>query len=687
MSAGLLAVGVAAASYLKGAITAAEESRAAISGITVELQNQGEPLKAATANVNSFTEGIVKMSNYSASDARDALGVLTKKGMDAGTSLAWEGTIANTAAGAHISLADAANMVASAYNGKAKSLVTLGILNKQDALDLSKGIDVTQIMTKAQDGLNQRFGGTAAAAVAADGGIQQMKNQMALTQDQIGSAMLPVLDSLVKAIAPILTAISEFVSNNPQLTAMILGLVAVFATVKGGMGVINDVKGMLGMFVPALTPVAAAFAATAVAEDGVAVSTDAVGASMGIALLPILAIVAGVALLAFGVYELIKNWSSVSAFFTTLWADVKTIFTTSLDAITGVISTVWNAIASATAAVWNGIVSAVMAIVNFFVNGVTNTFNSMKAGLNEIMQGLKDIFGGVWDAIETIFLGAILLIIDLVTGNFGQMQKDAESIFNKLSKDFGTIWDGIKLVFTGALTAITGVLTLAWTGITTTATTAWTAIKTGVTTAFNAILDFFKTLPASLSALGAEAFNGLKSGITSVLSTLGGVVSSGFSSAISFIKALPSEALQWGKDIINGIVNGIKSAASAVGTAVQGVAQNIRSFLHFSVPDVGPLTDYQKWMPDMMAGLAQGITNSKGLVTKAISGLSSNMSVGLQVAASSLATSSPTLAGASSGGSVLITGNTFYVRNDQDITKVAQQLYKFQQSRKRGQGQ
>ena len=59
-----------------------------------------------------------------------------------------------------------------------------------------------------------------------------------------------------------------------------------------------------------------------------------------------------------------------------------------------------------------------------------------------------------------------------------------------------------------------------------------------------------------------------------------------------------------------GIVNGIKSCIGAVGDAVKSVADKIKSFLHFSVPDEGPLTDYESWMPDFMGGLAKGIEKS-----------------------------------------------------------------------------
>ncbi len=50
-----------------------------------------------------------------------------------------------------------------------------------------------------------------------------------------------------------------------------------------------------------------------------------------------------------------------------------------------------------------------------------------------------------------------------------------------------------------------------------------------------------------------------------------------------------------------------------------------RSYLHFSVPDVGPLTEYESWMPDFMKGLAAGIEKNRGMVEKAIGHVSSEL--------------------------------------------------------------
>jgi len=412
-------------------------------------------------------------------------------------------------------------------------------------------------------------------------------------------------------------------------------------------------------------------------------------------------------------------WNGIGAFFVNLWTS-----------ITNSITNVWNGIKTFFTTVWNGIVTAVMAIVRPFILGITNIFNSVKPGLEIIFNGLKLFFTGVWNAIKLIFLGPILLICDLVTGNFGKLKTDATKIFIGLQQAFAQIWAGIKAIFVGVVTAISGFLILQWngivnitkavwnglkafmsalwTGIINTAIVVWngftgfmvalwdgiknvavaawnglknlviniiSALVNGAISTFNGVLNFFRNLPGTLWSLGSNAFNGLKNGITYVLSTLGSAVANGFNSAISFIKGLPGQALGWGKDFVQGLIDGITSKVSAIGDAVAGVGNKIRGFLHFSVPDEGPLTDYESWMPDFMTGLAKGIENSKHLVASAVKGLSTDMNIGMSL--------SPAMAGIGSMGSQGNTNNSYgsilhtdnvTINNGMDIQTLAQEL-------------
>ena len=52
----------------------------------------------------------------------------------------------------------------------------------------------------------------------------------------------------------------------------------------------------------------------------------------------------------------------------------------------------------------------------------------------------------------------------------------------------------------------------------------------------------------------------------------------------------------------------------------------------FSVPDEGPLTDFESWMPDFMSGLAEGIEKSRGLVKAAVDSVAADMVISPQMA-------------------------------------------------------
>lgn len=134
------------------------------------------------------------------------------------------------------------------------------------------------------------------------------------------------------------------------------------------------------------------------------------------------------------------------------------------------------------------------------------------------------------------------------------------------------------------------------------------------------------------------------------------------------IKNMAVQAFTWGADLIQGLINGIKSKIGAITDAVSGVASKIKSFLHFSVPDEGPLTDYETWMPDFMKGLAAGIERNKHLVTNAVRGLAGDMVL------------SPTANMAASGGGyggmsqVININVNASISSDMDIRHVAEKL-------------
>lgn len=353
---------------------------------------------------------------------------------------------------------------------------------------------------------------------------------------------------------------------------------------------------------------------------------------------PIVLIIAAIAALVAAFIYLWNNCEGFRQFWIDLWENIKAVAVAVWTAISEFFTAAWEAIKLAAETVWNGI---------------------------------RDFFSGLWEGIQLIFTTVVTAISTFLSLAWTAIQTTVTTVFTAISTFFSTIWNGILTIVTTIVTEISTFLATAWntiktiittvlTAIQTVFTTVWNAIKTVITTIVNGIKNTISTVWNSIKSTVSSVVNAIKNTVSNVFnsmwngikSTISGIyntIVSGFNSAISFITSLPSRAFQWGKDIIMGIVNGIKSCIGAIGDAVSSVANKIKSFLHFSVPDEGPLTEYESWMPDFMAGLAKGIEKSRGLVEKAVSGVASDMVINPQVAAMQMAGGGTARGGVSDG--------------------------------------
>lgn len=163
-------------------------------------------------------------------------------------------------------------------------------------------------------------------------------------------------------------------------------------------------------------------------------------------------------------------------------------------------------------------------------------------------------------------------------------------------------------------------------------------------------------------------------------------IESGINSALSYLASLPSKAWSYGADFVNGIVNGIRSAAGKVQDAVSALAAKIRSYLHFSVPDEGPLTDYESWMPDFMSGLAEGINKSKSVVIEAVRGLSLDMKVNTKMGAVAVPDNSNSKDKTQSNNNFTLHIENFINNTDKDIEQLAYELEFYRRKISMGKG-
>ena len=215
---------------------------------------------------------------------------------------------------------------------------------------------------------------------------------------------------------------------------------------------------------------------------------------------------------------------------------------------------------------------------------------------------------------------------------WNEIKEVAVQVWTAVSKFLVSAWNGIRTVITTVMNAIRTVISTVWNGIRTIISTVLNGIRGTVNSVWNGIRNTISSVVNGIKNTVSGAFNAMWSGIRSTISGIYNTIRDGLGNAVNYITGLASAGWRWGADIINGIVNGIRSCIGAVANAVTDVANTIRSHLHFSVPDEGPLTDFESWMPDFMSGLAEGIEKSRGMVKAAVNSVAADMVVSPQMA-------------------------------------------------------
>ena len=145
--------------------------------------------------------------------------------------------------------------------------------------------------------------------------------------------------------------------------------------------------------------------------------------------------------------------------------------------------------------------------------------------------------------------------------------------------------------------------------------------------------NFVGSVVSFISGLPSAVWNWLSSALNNVWNFAGQLAQAGANAAsglvnniIGRISSLPSQLYNWGVDMVRGIANGIRNAIGYVTNAVSSVANKIKSFLHFSRPDEGPLAEYESWMPDMVEGLSDSLRKASPELISQTESLANGMS-------------------------------------------------------------
>ena len=442
-----------------------------------------------------------------------------------------------------------------------------------------------------------------------EGQLTILKSQLQELAISFGDLLMPAVRSIVSGLQGMVNVLNAM----PDGVKRVIMIVALLAAALGPVLII------IGKTLSAIGTIMTWAPKLAGAISAVKGAFAALSATMMAN--PIAIVIAAIAALVAAFIYLWNTNEEFRQFWIRLWNEIKEVAVQVWTAVSQFLVSAWNGIRNTAVAVWNGI---------------------------------RDFFSGLWAGIKTLFTTVVTAISTFLVGAWNGIRATVMAVWNAISAFLGSVWNGIKSVITNVVNGIRTFLQSAWNGIKTTITTVMNAIRAVISTVWNGIRTIISTVLNGIRGTVNSVWNGIRNTISSVVNGIKNTVSSAFNAmwsgirstiseiyntirdglgnAVNYITGLASAGWRWGADIINGIVNGIRSCIGAVANAVTDVANTIRSHLHFSVPDEGPLTDFESWMPDFMSGLAEGIEKSRGMVKAAVNSVAADMVISPQMA-------------------------------------------------------
>ena len=598
-------------------------------------------LAAASSNANTnvsmmgetfkYCAPIAGSLGFSVEDTAEAIGLMANAGIkstQAGTSLRTimtnlssdftiagqnigEVTIATTNAdGSMRSLSDIladcrvafAGLTESEQAAAAESLVGKNAMSGFLSLMNAGEGDINKLSTAIDncDGTSQRMADTMNNNL--EGQLTILKSALEELAISFGELLLPAVKNIVSFLQGFVDILNSMPEGMKQAIVTIALVAAAIGPVLIVVGKVISAIGTIMIIIPQIV--------------GVINTVKTAFAALNVTMLanPITLIIAAIAALVAAFIYLWNTNEEFRQFWIQLWENVKEVAIQCWEAIAAFLAQAWEAIRNTAANVWNG-------IKDFFSGlwtGIQGIFTTVVTGISGFLQGawttIQTVTATIWNGIKTV-----------ISTVWNAIKTFISTVVNGIKSTITTVWNGIKTVISTVTNGIKSTLTSIWNGIKSMISSVVNGIRNTISTVWENIKSTVSNLTNSIKDAVSNAFNAMWNAIKSTVSGIYNSIREGFNNAVSFITGLASSAWQWGADIINGIVDGIRSCIGAVTDAVKDVAGTIKSFLHFSVPDEGPLTDFESWMPDFMEGLAQGIKKSKGLVKDAVDSVAQDM--------------------------------------------------------------
>jgi phage-related protein len=402
----------------------------------------------------------------------------------------------------------------------AKSGVTFTASEKARIKVLMESGRQTEAQKMVLGAIEKQVGGTAAATATAS---DKMKNAWGEAQEQVGSALLPVLDKLAKlmtdTIIPAFAKFAEWLGRNSDV-----------------IGPLVAVLGGVALAIKAITIAQAAWNAVADAN-------------------PVVLIIVGLAAL---VAALVLAYKKVS------W------FRTGVDAI-------WHAFVAAFQFVlrnWQTFLAAFLGPVALLALVIRRNWDTIKGAIGAAIRGVQTAFRAVIGAAKAVlsWLGANWkTILAVITGPIGMVVLLVTKNWDTIKAAVSAAVDFIIGIVTAGFRVLAGIVSGVWSGLRAATAAVWGAIRVVVQTAVGWVTAFFNRQVNGWRAIFAAVWNALRAVTSAVWSAIRAVIGT----AVGWVTAFFNRQVNGWRRIISAAWNAIRAITSAIWNAIRSVVSSV----------------------------------------------------------------------------------------------------------------
>lgn len=457
------------------------------------------------------------------------------------------------------------------------------------------------------------------------GAVEKMRGSMETAGIGIGTLFLPAIQDAANFLENLADQLGKLNPQQQQFILTLAGIAAVIGPILLGLG------GMIQLFT--------------------FLTSSAVGLEIGLGAFLLLGgeiIVIIMALIAIG-WTLVSNWGAVTDFFLWSWNSIKGAW----GQATTFFSNLWSSIASTAQAIWGNIISFFTVTVPKAIKEMLDWFGTLPEKIGNFFSKLPEIIG-YWLGFT---LGmAIRIIINMVYGInwiLTELPQKVGQIFANLYRTAVNWFENMKM-----------------------------SVMTSVTTMFWNMLSYLSQIPSRVSSYFSSMYNNTVNWINSLSNRAS---NGGWSIVQNFVAGfwnLPNTI--W--DVFNRVSNMISSWRSHLSSKASSVASSIWSGFKAGLGIHSPSYIEQAFM-NIATSADEALYSIGATIPKYQAMLNTLKTPALQIAgAATPATDYGFMAPAVSAEQNNFNVDTLVVREDADIYRIAQELYKLQQANLRAKG-